>query len=196
MGDAAPEDYISNKDVTYPTSGTRGACNHVKEWEAVAESIVGEHDDWSDEMKVYAFVDYLAKNIAYDDYKLAHRRSRAAENHDYTNDENFTLKNNVGVCWDYTNILAIMCRHYEIPCTSVDVGEGHTFNAVYLNNRWTGIDITITKLVRYRCDTKDTSKEKWHKTGSAGYSNYGMYSAQITGHDGNIWTMEKGLGLK
>ena len=196
LQDADPDDFLSNKKITYPTSGTDGCCNHVSDWEEISDEIIGDHEDWTDEMKVFAFVDYLSKNIAYDNYryKQPNHRSRANIAGNYKNDIYFTLGNNVGVCWDYTNILTIMCRHHGIPCTSVD-NEYHTFNAVWLNGCWVGIDLTETR--RYVCNTKDTDKDGW-VSHSFSYYHYGGYNitGNLDSYDKNIWTKERGLGLE
>lgn len=194
MKDIDPKDYISNDKITYPTSGSNGSVTHVKQWEDISDTLI-LHDDWTDEMKVFAFVDYLSKNIAYDEYRTrqSNNRSRASIAGDYTKDKYFTLGNNVGVCWDYVNILTIMCRHHGIPATSVD-NDHHTINAVWLNNEWVSIDVTDT--VRYNCETKDTDKSGWVKHKPT-YSMYGSYNGMgFTTVDESIWTYERGLGLK
>ena len=194
LADADPDDFVSNEKITYPTSGTNGACNHVSYWEDLSDGLVLS-DDWSDEAKVFAFVDYLAKNIAYDNYRYKQpgHRSRANIAGDYKNDKYFTKGNNVGVCWDYTNILTIMCRHHGIPCTSVD-STVHAFNAIWLNGGWVGID--MLNFNRYVCNTEDTDKDGW-KTESYSYLNYGDYElGGANAYDQNIWTKERGLGLQ
>ena len=196
LHDADPDDFLSNKKITYPTSGTNGACNHVSDWEAISDEIIGDHDDWTDEMKVFAFVEYLSKNVAYDNYRYKQpgHRSRANIAGNYKSDIYFTLGNNVGVCWDYTNILTIMCRHHGIACTSID-NPTHTFNAVWLNGGWVGIDLTETR--RYVCNTADADKDNWKST-SYTYYHYGGYniSTIMESYDKNIWTKERGLGLQ
>lgn len=191
-----PKDYTSNKGVTYPTSGSQGACVHVEQWSAVADEIVGEHDDWTDEMKVFAFAEYLARNIAYDNWRASqpNNESRAKIDGGYHNDDYFTINNHVGVCWDYTNILSIMCRHYNIPCTSVEPNAEHTFNAVYMNDEWVCID--ITQFVRYVCNEKNTNKMLWKKSTPPDYNAYGTYPDGIISVNEQIWTREKGLGLR
>lgn len=195
LRNADPDDFLSNDKITYPTSGTNGACNHVSDWEAISDELVLS-DEWTDEAKVFAFVDYLSKNIAYDNYRYRQpgHRSRANIAGDYTDDANFTLGNSVGVCWDYTNILTIMCRHHGIPCTSID-NPTHTFNAVWLNGGWVGIDLTETR--HYVCNTADTDKDNW-KSASYTYYHYGSYniSTIMKSYDQNIWTKERGLGLQ
>lgn len=196
MKDADPDDYLSNAKITYPTSGDNGSCNHVKEWEAISDEIV-INDEWTDETKVFAFVNYLSKNVAYDRYRESQpgHPSRANMANNYSDDNNFTLKNNVGVCWDYTNILTIMCRHHGIPCTSVE-NDVHTFNAVWLHDRWNGID--MVELSRWSCPTKDTDRDNWEKNYSASFMFYGSpsYKRGMETIDQSIWTRERGLGLE
>lgn len=194
MKDVDPKDYLSNEKTTYPTSGTNGSVTHVKQWEDISDTLI-LHDDWTDEMKVFVFVDYLSKNIAYDVYRTRqpNNQSRASIAKDYTKDKYFTLGNNVGVCWDYVNILTIMCRHHGIPATSVE-NDTHTVNAVWLNGEWVCIDVTDT--VRYNCETENTDKSCWIKHMPT-YSMYGSYNGfGFTSIDDSIWTYEKGLGLK
>lgn len=194
MKDVDPKDFLSNDKITYPTSGANGSVTHVKQWEDISDTLI-LHDDWTDEMKAFAFVDYLSKNVAYDVYRTRqpNNRSRASIAGDYTKDKYFTLGNNVGVCWDYVNILTIMCRHHGIPATSVE-NDHHTVSAVWLNNEWVSIDVTDT--VRYHCETKDTDKSGWIKHMPT-YSMYGSYNGMgFDTVDESIWTYKKGLGLK
>lgn len=189
-----PKDCMSNDKITYPTSGSNGSVTHVKQWEDISDTLI-LHDDWTDEMKVFAFVDYLSKNVAYDEYRTrqTNNQSRASIAGDYTKDKYFTLGNNVGVCWDYVNILTIMCRHHGIPATSVE-NDHHTISAVWLNDEWVSIDVTDT--VRYNCTTKNTDRSGWIKHIPT-YLMYGSYNGMDFDTVGeSIWTYKKGLGLK
>ena len=197
MADADPSDYLSNAMITYPTSGDGKYCNHTSAWEQISDEIIGDKTEWSDETKVFAFVQYLVDNVAYDDYKVKMSKkygttSRARLAGDYTDDSMFTLGNNVGVCWDYVNILAIMCRHHGIPATSADYGT-HTVSAVWLNNGWKAIAVPV--LAKYSCSTEDTSRENWTEKCHERYSAwYGYYDIEVQEFDANIWTQEKGRG--
>lgn len=126
--------YVGSKSVpiTYPTSGKDGNCNHVQEWCDISDEII-LHDDWSDEAKVFAFVLYLARNYAYDDWRVSYNnnKSRATIAGRWDDDSLWTLENKVGTCWDMANIMTIMCRHHGISCTSVE-NSHHTVNAVWL----------------------------------------------------------------
>ncbi|MCR5734600.1 MAG: transglutaminase-like domain-containing protein [Lachnospiraceae bacterium] len=165
IGDLDPEKcvnmYVGSKKypLTYPTSGNNGYCVHVDEWCELSDTIV-KKDDWSDELKVFAFVDYLIKNYAYDDWRVYtnDNKSRATLKQDWSDDNLWMYYNHVGQCWDFANVLTIMCRHHGIPCTSVE-NDSHAVNAVWLGGHWVAID--VTGLLKYRCTEEDTDREKW-----------------------------------
>ncbi len=195
FADADPRDYLSLDDITYPTSGTQGHVTQVEEWQNKAHEIA-LNDNWSDEMKVFAFVECLATEYAYDDYRLytLKGRYRADEypgDSGYKNDQNYMYYNNVGVCFDFVDTLTIMCREYGIPCTSAD-NEQHTIAAVWLNDQWMPIDITL--LNSYNCPTKDTSKSNWVPNDHLELYAYGGYPKTVFfTHDKQIWTEETAL---
>ncbi len=191
MADADPKNYLSNKLITYPTSGTGDHVTHVKAFEDISDELV-LYDTWSDEVKVLAFTDYISKNYAYDTYRVdnLHMVSRANKAGVYNDDSYYALGNHVGVCWDFTNMMVIMCRHHGIPATSVE-GDSHTAVAIYLNGEWSIIDVTL--LTTYECYTSDTDQSKWRKaTAYKASQKYGCYSLRqpITSHDGEVWTAE------
>ncbi len=189
LSDADPKDYLSNAETTYPTSGVEGRPVHVKEWEDYSDSLV-YNEDWTDEAKLYNFVDHLSKEFAYDDYRcdVLDMESRANHAGRYA-DEYYMYYNHVGVCWDFVNALAIMCRHNGIPATSVENGT-HTALAVWLNDEWVCIDPTA--LLMYSCSTELTNESNWYSNyGGTSYAdNYGVYSASFVTHDTQIWSPE------
>lgn len=181
--------------MTYPTSGDLGHVSHTQQWADFSKTLI-KGDNWSDEAKVFAFAYWIANNVAYDSYKvdtLVVSRAKVASTSTYDGycyDKYFAYYTKVGVCWDYTNILAIMCRANGIPCTSVE-SDYHTFNAVYLYGHWVPIDITM--FYRYECRNSDVSPEKWTEQsqnlramtrGFGEYSN--AYTMKTTGTQ--IWT--------
>lgn len=192
MADADPKDYLSNELITYPTSGTGDHVTHVKAFEDISDELV-LNDKWSDEVKVLAFTDYIVKNYAYDTYRVDELNmvSRANKAGVYNDDKYYALGNHVGVCWDFTNMMVIMCRHHGIPATSVE-NNTHTAVAVYLNGEWSIVD--VTPLTRYECVTLDTDKSKWHPANTAYCTsrNYGCFSLgdPIISHDTEVWTTE------
>ena len=187
-----PKDYLNmwvgNKSVpiTYPTTGV-GGCNHVQLWRDLAHEIIVK-DNWNDEIKVYAFVQYLCENYAYDDYrvKTCDNVSRANLANAWDDDNMWMYYNKVGNCWDFANALTIMCREYGIPCTSVDNAD-HTANAVWLRGEWVCIDVST--LVQHHCTEKDTNPKKWLKNRDNYYRQaYGYYSNQFNTHNQGLCT--------
>ena len=59
-----------------------------------------------------------------------------------------TLHTRKGVCYDFSNLFAALCRSQNIPCYVVDgtpynrATEDHTWNRVYYNGSWWDIDVT------------------------------------------------------
>ena len=59
-----------------------------------------------------------------------------------------TLRTHKGVCYDFANFFAALCRSQNIPCYVVDgtpynrSTSSHTWNRVYYNNFWWDLDVT------------------------------------------------------
>ena len=58
-----------------------------------------------------------------------------------------TLRTHKGVCYDFSNLFAALCRSQNIPCyvvdgTSYETAAQHTWNRVYYNNSWWDVDVT------------------------------------------------------
>lgn len=144
--DTDPQKYLSNKENTYPSNGTNGSCVQIEEWEHQADEIIEEWhlENATDEAKVFFFTEWLAKNIAYDEWRVTinKNKSRATKNNDWYDDNLWAYYNGVGQCWDFVNAMAIMCRHAGIPCTDV-ANAGHTITCVWMNGKWSCIDITV-----------------------------------------------------
>ncbi len=182
----------SSNPITYPTSGTNGSCNHVKEWCDLSDEIV-LHDEWTDEAKVFAMILYLTRNYAYDDYRVTtlNNTSRAMKDDAWTDDGHFMFYNHVGQCWDAANALTIMCRHHGIPCTSVE-NDYHTVNAVWLRDEWVAIDVSA--LMQNHCKQKDTNPDDWmhYRDSSYAYS-YGYYDSTMNTYNQALATPETTL---
>ncbi len=150
-----------NNPITYPTSGQNGSCNHVQLWCDLSDEIIKD-DNWSDEFKTYLIVEYLIMNYAYDDWRVDKNNnvSRATKYSAFNIDENFMYYNKVGNCWDFANASTIMLRHQGIPATSVE-NSRHGITAVYLNDKWYGID--ISSMTQYHSPLEDYSKDNWVK---------------------------------
>ena len=72
--------------------------------------------------------------------------------------KNKTLKTHKGLCFDYANLFAAVCRSQNVPCfvlngyRKTDSSSLHTWNRVYFNNTWYNVDVTFddcTKGTKY-----------------------------------------------
>ena len=188
--DANPNDYLSNAKNTYPANGTGNSCNHVKLWEKKADEILKEKcvPNASDEFKVFIFTKWLSENIAYDEWRATVNKNQSRGNYygDFSRDDIFSYYNGVGTCWDFANIMAIMCRHVGIPCTDLS-NDGHTVTCVWMNNRWYAIDCTVfTKYTNWE-EVPDPDK---YDVGEWRYPMsryYGYFDNRMTQIDKCIW---------
>lgn len=191
MADADPKSYLSNDNVSYPTSGTDDHVNAVPMLEKTADELI-KNDEWSDEVKIIAFMDYITKNYAYDYYRVQtlQMTSRAKKADKYNDISLYAPGNHVGVCWDFTNMMVIMCRHYGIPATSVET-KTHTAPAVYLNGEWVMFD--VTGMLSKACYTEDVSPQLW-ASDSVDDANQacGTYTLDsiLLSHDNEVWNLE------
>ncbi|MCR5501454.1 MAG: transglutaminase-like domain-containing protein [Lachnospiraceae bacterium] len=186
--------YVVDKNVpiTYPTSGMDGNCNHVEEWRSLAHEIV-KFDYWDNEMKVFALVNYLSRNYAYDYYRVRtlDNVSRATTAKCWTDDSLWMYYNKVGQCWDFANAMTVMCRELGIPCTTVE-NDYHTVNAVWMYGEWVSID--VSQLVGYGCFEKDTDPDKWVADRQGSFSGcYGRYCGDMNNYNQCIATPETTL---
>ena len=185
--------YVGNKKypITYPTSGTNGDCNHVKLWREksneILDNILIKQDDYSDEFKVFMLVRNLATNYAYDQWRVQanHNQSRAMKYGKWKDDNLWMYYNGVGQCWDFANVLTIMCREQKIPCTTIE-NNGHGANIVWLNNEWVGID--VSDIVYHECWEENPSNDKWQKRPSLWKENYGVYTTYMKTHNQTLAT--------
>ena len=179
--------YVGTPSVplTYPTSGQNGSCNHVQEWCDLSDKII-TNDAWSDEEKVYAMVQYLIENFAYDNYRVVklNNVSRANKDDAWSDDNHFMFYNHVGQCFDFANALCVMSRHQGIPCTSTE-NSYHTVNAVWLDGEWVAIDVSA--MTKYYCNTEDTSRKFWVNRCGNDFNKYYCY------YDGNMDTYNQAL---
>lgn len=151
-----PSNTISNDKITYPSYEVPGKyrCD-TQLWIDLSNTIV--KDSWSDEYKVYVISEWLIENIAYDQYKCDNLTySRAVSYKDNTGTWS-VYNTRTGVCGDFANIFAIMCRAHGVSATTVGAKSmEHVWNAVYLNGRWVELDLSVN--ARYQTKTKDVTK--------------------------------------
>ena len=91
--------------------------------------------DLSDREKSEYFFDYLGENVVYE-------TDIPGEEYLYTG-----LCEKRTNCDGYANAFALLCHMADIPCIEInsdtpDDEEGHTWNAVYLEDKWVHVDAT------------------------------------------------------
>ena len=110
-------------------------------WDTQTEKLAGEicADCETDEEKVQAIYQWIIHNFDYDyDYHLFIQYFNVRR----------TLHTRNGVCYDFSNLFAALCRSQNIPCYVVDgtpynrSTADHTWNRVYYNNSWWDLDVT------------------------------------------------------
>ncbi len=151
--------------VPYPTHGENGnSIVDTEKIEELSEELMSSDSlpdrELCDQEKVTVFIDYIVNNIAFDGYRASQDESKSRANMagDWTDPNNFTYTNHVGVCWDYSCYFVIMCRKQGIPAVELE-NDIHSIPAVYLNGEWIAID--FNDIVKYKCSTKDTDKDNW-----------------------------------
>ena len=168
-GNVTPENSLTLDKVWYPFKATNvnERCD-TQLWIDLSKTFI--NDSWSDEHKLYAIQAWIRENIAYDDFVSNEiNRSRAQYYNDLTGRQS-TYDLRAGVCFDYANIIAIICRAHGIPAVTIgSKSMNHVWNAVYVNGRWIEYDACLSE--QYHVG-KDTSVRI--KTGEPLYD--GIYS--------------------
>lgn len=127
--------FVYKPGVPYLSNG--GATLWDTKAEQLAEEICAGCE--TDEEKVQAIYQWIIQNFEYD-----------YEYHAFIQYFNVrkTLLTHKGVCYDFSNLFAALCRSQNIPCYVVDgtpydrSTAGHTWNRVYYNNSWWDVDAT------------------------------------------------------
>ena len=127
--------FVHKPEAPYLTNG--GATLWDTQTEELADEICSGCD--TDEEKVKAIYQWIIQNFEYDyDYRAFIQYF----------DIRRTLRTHKGVCYDFSNLFAALCRSQNIPCyvvdgTPYDHSTGnHTWNRVYYNNSWWDLDVT------------------------------------------------------
>lgn len=155
-------------NVTYPFySNTKQYPNDTPKWRALAHEICPD-EDAGDFTKAYLLHEWMSHNLVYDKRQIANadgsardkvRLYRWAEN----GGGEWTMWNtHIGVCYDFANVYAIMCRELGVPCRVLyDERLSHTYNIIYLHGHWDVVDITQSVESYYIENTKAALQEFW-----------------------------------
>ena len=127
--------FVCKPEAPYLTNG--GATLWDTKTEQLADEICTGCE--TDEEKVQAIYQWIIHNFDYDyDYHAFIQYFNVRK----------TLNTRKGVCYDFSNLFAALCRSQNIPCYVVDGApydsslSAHTWNRVYYNTSWWDVDVT------------------------------------------------------
>jgi transglutaminase/protease-like cytokinesis protein 3 len=128
----------------------------------LADTLTSSFDD--DSLKMRAIYFWITDNIAYDIKKLRAvvGGSRYPKKKEMDEDERlyseiwYTVKKKKGICGDYANLFAYMCKEAHIPCVVIGGNASnsnvllqlrapdtkHAWNAVQIHHKWYLLDAT------------------------------------------------------
>ena len=127
--------FVCKPEALYLSNG--GATLWDTQTEELADEICADCD--TDAEKVQAFYGWIVSNFEYDyDYHAFIQYFDIRQ----------TLRTHKGVCYDFSNLFAALCRSQNIPCYVVDgtpydrSTASHTWNRVYYDGFWWDVDVT------------------------------------------------------
>ena len=127
--------FVCKPETTYLLNG--GATLWDTQTEELADEICADSDN--DAEKVQAIYNWMIANFEYDyDYQTPLQYFNVRR----------TLSTRKGVCYDFANLFAALCRSQNIPCYVVDgtpydrSTEDHSWNRVYYDGCWWDLDVT------------------------------------------------------
>lgn len=136
-----PENCLNPK-IAYPYETNTKNNYDTPFWINKAHEIIKGYEYESNEFKALLLHDWMTENLVYDKY-IANKKLNTRYYNDYTSGKNYVSNIKVGVCRDFSNIYAIMCREVNIPCLLCSNNEiMHMWNAVYLDGTWKMIDLS------------------------------------------------------
>ncbi len=127
--------FVCKPESPYLLNG--GATLWDTQTEELADEICADSD--TDAEKVQVIYNWMIANFEYDyNYKVLLQYF----------DVRRTLSTRKGVCYDFANLFAALCRSHNIPCYVVDgtpydrSTQDHTWNRVYYDGCWWDLDVT------------------------------------------------------
>lgn len=158
-------DAVYTDPIYYPIVPVNaGEITDTAYWVKESSNIV--ESDWSDAHKVMEFYNYVIDNFAYDDWIISKgKRGRCFYYEDFTG-KYYISKTRVGICEDFAQVFAIMCRAQGIPALEIHNGK-HAMAAAYVEDygRWILIDTTAD--IMY--DVYQEDYTVWTNSGSKRY---------------------------
>lgn len=153
-----PDQFLTTENLYYPIYPEKAGENtDIDYW--VKKSSELTDPSWSTEHKAAALYKYCLDTFAYDSFSCNNKTmSRIFYYNDFSGKYNIS-QTGVGICSDFANVFAIMCRAQNIPAvTPRSVAEKHQWAAFYSENydRWISVDISND--IHWFVGTEDLSK--------------------------------------
>ena len=153
-----PDQFLATENLYYPIYPEKAGENtDIDYW--VKKSSELTDPSWSTEHKAAALYKYCLDTFAYDSFSCNNKTmSRIFYYNDFSGKYNIS-QTGVGICSDFANVFAIMCRAQNIPAvTPRSVAEKHQWAAFYSENyaRWISVDISND--IHWFVGTEDLSK--------------------------------------
>lgn len=182
-------DCVSTNPIYYPiVPVNEGEVTDTDYWVTKSSELV--ESDWTDAHKIMTFYNYVIDNFAYDNWVVGQGdKDRCFYYGDYTG-KYYISNTHVGVCEDFSQVIAIMCRAQGIPAL-VFGSERHAIAVAYVRDydRWLLIDSTAD----IENDVYGEDYTVWKKSPKSRYRNFG--NAMVNGLNtitiGNDADMEK-----
>lgn len=166
-------DCVSTDPIYYPiVPVNKGEVTDTAYWVAKSSELV--EDDWTDAHKIMTFYNYVIDNFAYDDWIIAQNdKARCFYYNDFSG-KRYISNTNVGVCEDFSQVIAIMCRAQGIPALVLH-NKTHAVTVAYIEDysRWFLIDSTDD----IENDAYQEDYTVWVKTDKVRYKSFGYTTA-------------------
>lgn len=167
------DDCVSTDPIYYPiVPVNKGEVTDTEYWVAKSSELV--EDDWTDAHKIMTFYNYVIDNFAYDDWIIAQNdKARCFYYNDFSG-KRYISNTNVGVCEDFSQVIAIMCRAQGIPAVVLH-NKTHAVTVAYIEDysRWFLIDSTDD----IENDAYQEDYTVWVKTDKVRYKSFGYTTA-------------------
>lgn len=162
---------VSTDNIYYPiVPVAKTDTTDADYWIAKSSELV--EDDWTNAHKVMAFYNYAIDNFAYDNWVVSQNGyGRCFHYKDYSG-KYYISQTNIGVCEDFSQVIAIMCRAQGIPALDLANGK-HAIAVVYISDYGRWIPIDTTSDIENDVYQEDFAKSKWTKTEKERYAHLG-----------------------
>ena len=173
------ENTLFTENIYYPiVPMTAQEKTDVEPWIELSDELVEE--DWTDAHKLYALYSWCVDNLAYDEWMYSmDEHSRTFYYKEFNSGKYFLSKTHVGVCEDFSQALAIMCRAQGIPAV-VTAGGDHAWNDIYIADygRWVRVDLTND--VTHQARTEDVTDITEYSYKPKRYSSIDRYTYGVS----------------